>query len=63
MRPSLPPAPPTFGEAVAVPVARVGDDPVIYSAKVLAALRRANARLADDKAFYQAVLQDFSHAP
>lgn len=60
LRPSLPPAPATFGLPVPVPVPHEGDNAFAVAARNAAALKSANQRLTNDGAFYAAVRKAFS---
>ena len=59
-KPILPAPPAGFGEPVAVPVPRAGQDARSVAARAFGALRQANGRLEADRAFYDDVRTRFS---
>jgi hypothetical protein len=59
-RPALPTPPETFGRPVPVPVLAKGQDVRVALARSRNAHKSANARLTNDRKFYDDVRRDFS---
>jgi len=55
----LPRAPADFGVAVAVPAAKKGGNAKEHAFRLLGAVRQANGRLENDRAFYEGVRTEF----